>query len=135
MKGWPDHGPRITRRIIRLREYFIPGPTFMGSRMRSKQSESDLLNTPTCRFRSVCRRVQDKLSGLEFQEGDEPPHGVKAQVDMLIKQVGQQWLRSSTRVSVVSMWFDRQGRNTKRVFGRARGPEVIQARYSATEIL
>ena len=28
-----------------------------------------------------------------------------------------------------------QGRNTKRAFGRARGAEVIQARYSATEIL
>lgn len=34
------------------------------------------------------RRVQDKLSGLEFGDGDEAPYPVKAQVDLLIKQVG-----------------------------------------------
>ncbi|CAN0011117.1 unnamed protein product [Ectocarpus sp. 12 AP-2014] len=34
----------------------------------------------------VIRRVQDKLSGLEFGDGDEPPYKVKAQVDLLIKQ-------------------------------------------------
>ncbi|CAM9760568.1 unnamed protein product, partial [Hapterophycus canaliculatus] len=35
----------------------------------------------------VIRRVQDKLSGLEFRETDEPALAVKAQVDTLIEQV------------------------------------------------
>lgn len=62
-------------------------------------------NLPKCRWLFVRRRVQDKLSGLEFQQDHGPPLEVKAQVDLLIKQVGLSRIQISIKVSVASTVF------------------------------